>query len=327
MTYKDLRSKLELIKDPTFDLPFKDVQGIKKLTVGPTGVVECELYLKNRQQDETKVKLEVIKLIKVELKFPGVKLSFFDSEYVSEGEKKVRYVGIASGKGGVGKSTVTVHLAYALTQLGYRVGIIDADLHGSSIPSIFDLPIKPISQTSDEKMIPLSKYGIEVVSTEFFMPKEKPLMWRGPMLGKMLIHYFTGVAWHHETDIILIDMPPGTGDVALDVNKYVPKSDIIVVTTPHPNAAHVAVKAGLGAQQIGHEVIGVIENMSYLTLDKYETPLHIFGQGGGKQVAKTLGVNVLGTLPIGQPEQGYIHKDGETFQAYIDIAKKVIENT
>lgn len=325
MTYDKLREKLEHIMDPSFDKPLKEVSGIKKLTIGPTGVVECEIYLKDKQKDETKVKLEIVKLIKVDLKFPGIKLTFFDSTFVLEGEKQLRYVGVASGKGGVGKSTVTAQLAYALKHLGYQVGVIDADMYGASIPAILEVEIKPISQTSDEKMIPLSKYGIEVVSTEFFMPKDKPLMWRGPMLGKMLAHYFSGVAWHNDIDIILIDMPPGTGDVALDINKFAPKSDILVVTTPHPNAAAVAVKAGLGAQQIGHEVLGVIENMSYLKLEGHE-PLYIFGQGGGEIVSKTLGVPLYGSIPIGQPEQGFIHKEGHVFESYVMIAKKLMEN-
>lgn len=325
MTYDELRSKIEMILDPTFDKPLKDVNGIKKLTIGPTGVVECEIYLKDKTKDETAVKLAIVKLVKVDLKFPGIKLSFFESEFIAEGEKVIKYIGIASGKGGVGKSTVTAQLAYAIHTLGYHVGIIDADLHGASIPAILQLPITPIKQTSDEQMIPLSKYGIEVVSTEFFMPKEKPLMWRGPMLGKMLVHYFSGVAWHPDIDVVLIDMPPGTGDVALDINKYAPKSDILVVTTPHPNAAQVAVKAGLGAQQIGHDVIGVIENMSYLSLDKYDEPLKIFGEGGGELVAKTLGVPLIGQMPIGQPSEGYIHEKGTVFDMYLDIASQLME--
>jgi ATP-binding protein involved in chromosome partitioning len=327
MTYDQLREKLEMIKDPSFDKPFKEVAGIKKLTIGPTGVVECEIYLKDKQKDETKVKLEIVKLIKIDLKFPGIKLTFFDSEFILEGEKSFKYIGIASGKGGVGKSTVTAQLAFAMSRIGYRVGVIDADMYGASIPAILEIPIKPINQTSDEKMIPLAIHGIEVVSTEFFMPKDKPLMWRGPMLGKMLAHYFSGVAWHADTDVIFIDMPPGTGDVALDINKFAPKSEILVVTTPHPNAAAVAVKAGLGAQQIGHDVLGVIENMSYLQLENQDNPLYIFGQGGGEIVAKTLGVPLFGRIPIGQPEQGFIHLEGPIFEAYIAIAKKIMEHT
>ncbi|MBU1142850.1 MAG: Mrp/NBP35 family ATP-binding protein [Firmicutes bacterium] len=269
----------------------------------------------------------IIKLVKIELGFPGIKIDFFESEFVPEGEKPIKYLAIASGKGGVGKSTVTANLAAALIRQGKKVGIIDADVYGASIPNILKIGIKPLSAAEDERMIPLEKDGIEVISTEFFMPPEKPLMWRGPMLGKMLIHFFTGVKWQDDIDIILIDLPPGTGDVALDVKTYVPKSKILVVTTPHVNASHVAVKAGIGAQNIGHEVIGVVENMSYYLNPCNQTREFIFGQGGGDEVAKKLGVKLFGQVPIGQPLNGdflYTGKE-EAGKIYNDLAVKVMK--
>ncbi|RJX25327.1 MAG: chromosome partitioning protein ParA [Acholeplasma sp.] len=326
-SYDDLRKRLEEIVDPGFNQPFKTVAGIKKLVIGPTGVVELEVNLKDKQKNEQAVRLLIIKLVKIELGFPGIKIDFFESEFVPEGEKPIKYLAIASGKGGVGKSTVTANLAAALIRKGKKVGIIDADVYGASIPNILDLPIKPLNATEDEKMIPLSKEGIEVISTEFFMPPDKPLMWRGPMLGKMLIHFFSGVKWQDEVDIILIDLPPGTGDVALDVKTYVPKSKILVVTTPHPNASHVAVKAGIGAQNIGHEVIGVVENMSYYLNTCNQKREFLFGQGGGDVVAKKLGVPLLSQIPLGQPEKGgYIFK-GQEIQgkAYDQLALDVIK--
>ncbi|TNF09630.1 MAG: chromosome partitioning protein ParA, partial [Bacillota bacterium] len=204
----------------------------------------------------------------------------------------------------------------------------DADVYGASIPNILKIDIKPLSSTEDEKMIPLLKEGIEVISTEFFMPPEKPLMWRGPMLGKMLIHFFNGVKWQDQIDIILIDLPPGTGDVALDVKTYVPKSKILVVTTPHVNASHIAVKAGIGAQNIGHDVIGVVENMSYYFNTCNQKREFIFGTGGGDTVAKKLGVSLYGQVPIGQPQNGdflYTGKE-EAGKIYNDIALKVIKD-
>jgi ATP-binding protein involved in chromosome partitioning len=326
-SYDDLRKRLDDLVDPGFEKPFKAVNGIKKLVVGPTGVVELELYLKDRQKHEQAVKIQVIKLVKIELGFPGIKLDIFESEFIPEGEKPIKYLAVASGKGGVGKSSVTANLAAALIRQGKKVGIIDADVYGASIPNILRIDIKPLDSTEDEKMIPLVKDGIEVISTEFFMPPDKPLMWRGPMLGKMLIHFFSGVKWQDHIDIILIDLPPGTGDVALDVKTYVPKSKILVVTTPHVNASHVAVKAGIGAQNIGHEVIGVVENMSYYLNPCSHTREFIFGKGGGETVAKKLGVPVLGQIPIGQPEKGehlFTEKD-EAGKIYNEIAKKVIK--
>lgn len=326
-SYDELRKRIDEMVDPGFNLPFKQVGGIKKLVVGPTGVVELELYVKDKQKNEQALKIQVIKLVKIELGFPGIKIDFFESEYIPEGEKPIKYLAVASGKGGVGKSSVTANLAYALIRQGKKVGIIDADVYGPSIPNILRMEIVPLDSTEDEKMIPLVKDGVEVISTEFFMPPEKPLMWRGPMLGKMLVHFFSGVKWQDQIDLILIDLPPGTGDVALDVKTYVPKSKILVVTTPHVNASHVAVKAGIGAQNIGHEVIGVVENMSYYFNTCSKTREFIFGQGGGDTVAKKLGVPVLGQVPIGQPEKGhyvFTAKD-EAGKIYDDIAKKVIK--
>ncbi len=327
MTYEVLKKALEAVVDPGFNQPLKDVKGIKKLVVGPTGVAEVEIYLKDKQKHEQQVKIQIIKLVKIELGFPGIKIDFFESEFVPEGEKPIKYLAVASGKGGVGKSSVTANLAYALTRLGKKVGIIDADVYGASIPNIMKIGIKPLSSTDDEKMIPLSKDGVEVISTEFFMPPEKPLMWRGPMLGKMLVHFFSGVKWQDQIDIILIDLPPGTGDVALDVKTYVPKSKVLVVTTPHTNASHVAVKAGIGAQNIGHEVIGVVENMSYYLNPCNQKRDFIFGQGGGEEVAKKLGVPVLGQVPIGQPINGdFIFQAKEDAgKVYNELADKVIK--
>ncbi len=325
MTYDELRSKIEQIVDPGFNKTLKEVDGIKKLVVGPTGVAELEIYLKDKSKYEQQMKIQIIKLVKIELGFPGIKIDFFESEFIPAGEKPIKYLAIASGKGGVGKSSVTANLAAALIRQGKKVGIIDADVYGASIPCILEVDVKPLSSTEDEKMIPLNKDGIEVISTEFFMPPEKPLMWRGPMLGKMLVHFFNGVKWQEGIDLILIDLPPGTGDVALDVKTYVPKSKVLVVTTPHVNAANVAVKAGLGAQHIGHDVIGVVENMSYYLNPCNQKREFIFGSGGGATVAKKLGCELYEQIPIGQPEEGgYLYKSGVTAKAYDAIAQKVI---
>ncbi len=326
MTYDDLKKRLGEIIDPGFDKPLKDVKGIKKLVVGPTGVVECEIYLRDKAKNEQKVKIEIIRLVKIEAGFPGIKIDFFESDFVPEGEKLIKFLAIASGKGGVGKSNVTANLAAALIRAGKKVGIIDADIYGASIPHVLELPSKPLSSTKDELMIPLEKDGIEVISTEFFMPPERPLMWRGPMLGKMLVHFFNGVKWQDNIDIILIDLPPGTGDVALDVKQYVPRSKVLVVTTPHPNASSVAVKAGFGAQNIGHEIIGVVENMSYYFNECNQKRDYVFGEGGGETVAKKLGTNVLGQVPLGKPQKGFLYSGSETAgKVYDEITKKVIQ--
>jgi len=326
INYDELRKRIETIVDPGFDKPLGEVNGIKKLVIGPTGVAEMEIYLKDRAKHEQEVKIKIIRLVKVELGFPGIKIDFFDSEFIPEGVKPIKYLAIASGKGGVGKSTVTANLAAALVRAKKRVGIVDADVYGASIPHVLKIATKPLKSTADEKMIPLEKDGIEVVSTEFFMPPEKPLMWRGPMLGKMLVHFFGGVKWQDDIDLVLIDLPPGTGDVALDVNRFVPKSKVLVVTTPHVNAAQIAIKAGLGAQQIGHEVIGVVENMSYYLNPCNNKREYLFGSGGGADVAKKLGCELMESIPFGQPvDHSFVFTaKEEAGKTYDSLAERVI---
>src|SRR5690554_1759033 len=327
--YQTLKKAIEALIDPGYDKTLKEVEGLKKLTIGPTGVVDVIVVLKHIDQGyEQEFKLKLTKLVKVQYKFPSIKTEFVRNDFLPKGEKRLVYIGVASGKGGVGKSTVTANLAYALTKLGKKVGIIDADVYGASIPFILDMKIKPLEAYDDDFMLPLAQDNIEVVSTEFFMPKEKPLMWRGPILGRMLNHYFNGIKWNDDTDIILIDLPPGTGDVAIDVKTMVPKSKVVVVTTPHVNASNVAVKAGLGAMEIGHEVVGVIENMSYYYHQPTNEKLYLFGSGGGQTVSEKLGVELLGSIPIGMPEDSSKYVYGENDiqgKFFVMIAQKLLQ--
>lgn len=324
-----LKEAILSVIDPGFNKPLREVNGLKHLSIeSETNVVDVQVYLKDHHKHQEKVKIEIIKLVKITFKYPGIKIQIFESEYKPEGFKEIKYLAVASGKGGVGKSTVTANLAYALTRLGKKVGIIDADIYGASIPFILDMKIKPLEAYDDDFMLPLAQDNIEVVSTEFFMPKEKPLMWRGPILGRMLNHYFNGIKWNDDTDIILIDLPPGTGDVAIDVKTMVPKSKVVVVTTPHVNASNVAVKAGLGAMEIGHEVVGVIENMSYYYHQPTNEKLYLFGSGGGQTVSEKLGVELLGSIPIGMPEDSSKYVYGENDiqgKFFVMIAQKLLQ--
>lgn len=330
-SYDELKKALEEVKDIGLDLTLKETNGIKRIVITDLGVAEIEVAIKDLKKYEAQMKLEIIKLVKIKLGFPGIKLTFSESDFFKPGTTQIKYLAIASGKGGVGKSTVTANLALAFMRQGIQVGIIDADVYGPSIPKVMQLKPTPLKTTDDEKMIPLSKDGIEVISTEFFMPPDKPLMWRGPLLGKVLSHYFGGVSWNPNTKLILIDLPPGTGDVAIDVKEYVPKSKVLVVTTPHPNASHVAVKAGFGAIQIGHEVIGVVENMSYYFNHASQKRDYIFGIGGGDEVAKKLEVEKLGEIAIGQPKEegSYLYSkhdmQGKMFDLIASKIAKIME--
>lgn len=317
MTNQELTNYIGAVQDPTARLPLIETGGLKSVFINPEGVVEVVILLMNKDRDERTVRINVTKLLKQDLEIPGVKLTI---EEFPKDEPKFKYLGIASGKGGVGKSTVTVYLAKALNELGIKTAIIDSDIYGASVPFILDIKKEPVMGDENEMMIPLMGQGIEVMSTEFFMPDDTPLMWRGPMLNKMLTYFFNGVRWADDTQLVLIDLPPGTGDIALDINKFAPKSSMLIVTTPNLAASKIAVKAGLGAIQIGHEVIGVVENMSYYLNPANQNKDFIFGEGGGLEVAKKMGVNLIGQIPI-----NYDAMNEAVKAEYHKIAKEVIK--
>lgn len=293
---KEIIDKVNKLEDPSFKLSLEETKGVVSVDIVDDSVVHLEIALRNRKKDEQSVKIQVVKIIKLELGYPGVRIVFTDNKMKINGENNITYFAIASGKGGVGKSSVTALLAIALDYLGYQVGVIDCDVYGSSIPTIFDLPILPLATNENDDIVPFKYGNIEVVSTEFFMPKDQPMMWRGPMLGKVLTHFFDNVSWDKETKYILIDLPPGTGDVHLDLKEFMPDSKFIIVTTPNHQATHVAKKAGLGAIEMGQPVIGVIENMSYLINEETGERQFIFGSGGGKALSDLLDVPLLGQL-------------------------------
>jgi len=205
-----------------------------------------------------------------------------------------RVVGIASGKGGVGKSSVTVNLAIALSNQGQRVGIMDADVWGFSIPKMLGVDRAP--SVLEDMLIPPVAHGVAAMSMDFFVDPDQAVVWRGPMLHKALEQFLVDVYWG-DIDYLLIDMPPGTGDVSISIAQYLPNSEIVVVTTPQPASQRVAVKAGLMATKVDQEIVGVIENMSWFTGDdgkRYE----LFGAGGGAAVAADLDVPLLGQIPL-----------------------------
>jgi ATP-binding protein involved in chromosome partitioning len=322
-----LRLELESLIDPSLNITFKEANSLLKLEY-KDDVVFIEVQLKNRKKDESDIKLNIARLVKIKYGFKGVHIEFFDSKYQLETEKKLKYLGVISGKGGVGKSSVSANLAVAFQRLGYHVGIIDADIYGSSLPSIFKMPIEPLDTTDEDEIIPAQFGEIQVLSPEFFMPLNQPLMWRGPMLGKLLTIFFENVCWDPDIEIIIVDLPPGTGDVQLDIKEFIPDAKMLLVTTPHPNASHVALKAGLGACEIGHEVIGVVENMSYYYNEAAQKKEYIFGEGGGKLVSEQLKAPLLMEIPINQPmdKNSYIYSlDDMNGKLYLQLAKLIYE--
>ncbi|WP_062350465.1 Mrp/NBP35 family ATP-binding protein [Bacillus kwashiorkori] len=244
---------------------------------------------------------------------------------------KTTFIAIASGKGGVGKSTVSVNLAVSLARLGKKVGLIDADIYGFSVPDMMGIVNRPVVR--GEKIIPVDRFGVKVISMAFFVEENTPVIWRGPMLGKMLNSFFTEVEWG-DLDYLLLDLPPGTGDVALDVHQMLPSCKEIIVTTPHPTAAFVAARAGAMALRTNHEVLGVIENMSYFESSVTGEKEYVFGKGGGEKLAEELQVPLLGQIPLQQPDWNdddfapsvydIKHKIGKI---YFNLAEKVADLT
>ena len=206
-----------------------------------------------------------------------------------------RVILIASGKGGVGKSSVTANLAVALAKLGYKVGVVDCDVWGFSIPRMLGVSGRPTAFNG--MMLPLEAHGVKVISMGFFVPDEQPVIWRGPMLHKAINQFLADAYWG-DVDFVLADLPPGTGDVSISLAQFLPGADMIVVTTPQEAAQKVAARAGRMTEQVNLRIAGVIENMSYFVCPSCDTEHRIFGSGGGKLLAETLDTEVLGEIPL-----------------------------
>ncbi|HEV8298400.1 MAG TPA: P-loop NTPase [Acidimicrobiales bacterium] len=207
---------------------------------------------------------------------------------------KTRVLLIASGKGGVGKSSVTTNLAVALARRGKSVAVVDADVWGFSIPRMLGVDRPPV--VIDQMLVPPEVHGVRCISMGFFAQEDQPVIWRGPMLHKALEQFLTDVFWD-DPDFLVIDLPPGTGDIALSLSQFLPRGEVYVVTTPQPAAQRVAQRAAFMAQKVKLEVKGVIENMSWFTGDdgqRYE----LFGAGGGEELATRLGVPLLAKIPL-----------------------------
>jgi ATP-binding protein involved in chromosome partitioning len=208
-----------------------------------------------------------------------------DDEGTIKLEPTTRVIAVASGKGGVGKSSLTTNLAAAFSKLGRQVGVLDADIYGHSIPHMLGIHQKPV--LVDRLMIPPVNHDLKLMSIGFFLDDNEPLMWRGPMLHRALEQFLKDVHWG-ELDVLVVDMPPGTGDVSISLGQLLPRAEAVVVTTPQPVAQEVASRAASMAQKTGMQLLGVIENM---TSD-------VFGSGGGERLATQLGVKLLGRVPL-----------------------------
>jgi ATP-binding protein involved in chromosome partitioning len=245
-------------------------------------------------------------------------------------DARTRVLAIASGKGGVGKSSVTTNLAVVLAQRGHKVAAVDADVWGFSMPRMLGIDHAPV--VIDDVIIPPEANGVNLISMGFFAREDQPVVWRGPMLHKALEQFLTDVHWD-EPDFLVVDMPPGTGDIALSMAQFLPRAEVIIVTTPQPAAQRVAQRAAYMSQKVNLDVMGVIENMSWFRGDDGKA-YDLFGAGGGKELAEQLGVPLLGHVPlvpelrVGADEGRPIvvtDPDDEASRAFVSIAEQVEE--
>ncbi|WP_412839166.1 P-loop NTPase [Bacillus paranthracis] len=211
----------------------------------------------------------------------------------------VQFLTVTSGKGGVGKSTVTINLATALARMGKKVGILDADIYGFSIPAMMETNQKPTM--IDQTAIPVISHGVKIMSMRFFTEGNNPVMWRGPMLNKWIQNFLANTHWG-ELDYLLLDLPPGTGDVAIDVAAMIPQAKEIIVTTPHNVASFVASRVGVMAKHTKHEILGIVENMAYYE-EQDGSKNYLFGKGGGEMLAEQLKTEVIAQVPFAKREE------------------------
>lgn len=348
LSKEDIQKLLHSVRDPFLHRTLGEVDGIKEINIKEEkNHVSLKVAIaQTNTPEQMEMQQEIVGLLKkngvatVGLRFgklpDDIIQKYQDTapeekeEDLTAGVTQPYYISISSGKGGVGKSTVTVNLARYLTRLGKRVAIIDADIYGFSVPDMMGVEERP--QVRGEKIIPVERFGIKVISMGFFVEDNSPVIWRGPMLGKMLDSFFKEVEWG-DLDYLLLDLPPGTGDIAMDVHELLPSAKEIIVTTPHPTAAFVAARAGQMAIKTEHEILGVIENMSYYQSEKTGEKEYVFGHGGGEKLAEVLRTEVLGHLPLKQPYEdedefapAIYQEDHPIGKVYHRIAAKVIAN-
>jgi ATP-binding protein involved in chromosome partitioning len=249
---------------------------------------------------------------------------------IGEPGSATRVLAISSGKGGVGKSSISANLAVALARAGKRVGIVDGDIWGFSIPRMLGIDNPPVMV--GDMIVPPVAHRVKVMSMDFFVGDDKAVIWRGPMLHKAIEQFLKDVFWD-DLDFLIVDMPPGTGDIAISMAQFLPRAQVLLATTPQPTAQRVARRAALMAAEVDQEVIGVVENMSWFTSDdgkRYE----LFGSGGGESLADELGVDLMARIPL-LPAMGRGADEGhpvavaapgsEAETAFDELARAVIE--
>jgi ATP-binding protein involved in chromosome partitioning len=300
---------LESVIDPELHRPVTELEMVRDVVVGDDGHVDVTIALtvagcplRSSFEDQVQRFVGAVDgVTSVSLRFdvmsPEEKAALSSRLRGGRPEKSIslspgtRVVAIASGKGGVGKSTLTANIAAALAARGEKVGVLDADVYGHSIPHMLGVHQRPV--VVDTMIVPPVRGQLKLMSIGFFLEDNSPVMWRGPMLHRALEQFLSDVHWG-DLDTLVVDMPPGTGDVAISLGQLLPRAEVVIVTTPQPAAQQVAVRAAGMADKVGMRIVGVAENMSYLV----GTGQEIFGSGGGQRLADELGVPLLGRVPL-----------------------------
>jgi ATP-binding protein involved in chromosome partitioning len=315
VTQEDVRQALAAVNDPELQRSIVELGMVRDIVaddrrIGATIVLTTAgCPLRNQIRAEAEQALAAIAEGRaVEVKLDAMSCDERDAMAARLGERnelvhslfgpgsKTRTIAVASGKGGVGKSTVTANLAVALAREGHAVALIDADVYGPTIPLMMGLPSVP-PQMHDGKLVPPEAHGVKVVSMGFFLPDNEPVIWRGPMLGRAIEQFLGDVLWG-SPDFLLIDLPPGTGDIALTIAQMLPGAELIIVTTPQEAAAKTAIKAAKMARMTKQRVIGVVENMAFYVCPDCGSRHHIFGRGGAFEIARLMDTRLLGRIPL-----------------------------
>ena len=331
--------ELKKVKYPGFARDIVSFGLVKDIEMGSTGVNVILAPTTAREDVLQEIRQAVITTVSQMPGVPAVQVTLAAPEQpqrrVQQGPVGVpgvaRIVAVASGKGGVGKSTVAVNLALALAGLGNRVGLLDADVYGPSVPLMLGLAERPRS-TEDRRIIPLEKFGLKVISLGLFIDDKTPVIWRGPMINKLLTQFLREADWG-ELDYLVLDLPPGTGDAQLTITQQVPLTGGVIVTTPQ-DVALLDVKRGITMfQQVNAPVLGVIENMSYHICSGCGHRAEPFGHGGGAATAQKFGIPFLGEIPLQRDirEAGdtgapivVAHPEHPQSQAFRAIAQRVV---
>ena len=319
---EQIRSALARVQDPEIRRPITEIGMVKSVAVDAAGAANVAIYLtvagcplKDKLRSDITAEVGAVDgitsvTVEMDVMSPEQRQELQATLRGGRAEREIpfakpgsltRVFAVASGKGGVGKSSVTVNLAASMAAKGLKVGIVDADIYGHSVPRMLGVTERP-TQVQDMIMAPVA-HDVRVISIGMFTPGNEPVVWRGPMLHRALQQFLADVYWG-DLDVLLLDLPPGTGDVAISVAQLVPNAEILVVTTPQQAAAEVAERAGTIALQTRQRIAGVVENMSWLPCPHCGEAVDVFGSGGGARVAEALTraigaeVPLLGQVPI-----------------------------